>query len=178
MDFDRWLADLQARVADTQRKSAELVENLGNTTARETSPDGAVTVVVGANGALHSIELSPRIAEHTASQLSTLIMKTVHKAQRAVAGKVSEELQPFDATGQMLERYVSYQPPVDPEEEVEERVDSSSINTEFGMPDTTEPAAPVTPPPAPPAPRFAAPQPAARPRPAVDDEDESEDRPW
>ena len=186
MDFDRWLADLQARVADTQRKSAELMENLGNTSAREASPDGAVTVTVGANGALHNIELSPRIAEHSPAALSALIMKTVHKAQRAVAGKVSEELEPFDASGELLERYVAYQPPVDPEELEEEGADPAAMNTEFGMPDSAEPAAATPPPPAPPAPpgppQFAAPQPVAasrpRPRPSVDDDDESEDRPW
>ena len=45
------------------------MENLGNTSARESSPDGAVTVV-GANGALHNIELSPRIAEHSPAALA------------------------------------------------------------------------------------------------------------
>ena len=96
MDFDRWLADLQTRVADTQRKSAELMDSLENATVRASSPDEAVTVVIGANGALHKIDLSPRIAEHTPAQLSALIMRTVHKAQRAVAEQVSEAMQPFE----------------------------------------------------------------------------------
>ena len=182
MDFDRWLADLQTRVAETQRKSAQLMDNLGNTSARVSSPDGAVTVVVGANGALHNIELSPRAAEHTPSQLGALIMKTVHKAQRQVAERVGEALQPFDESGQLMERFVAYQPPVDPDELADEAVDPTSINSGFGMPDAAEPAAAPPPPPAPPAPVPPAPQPmAARPRPrpvVADDEDESEGRPW
>ncbi|HEX3784710.1 MAG TPA: YbaB/EbfC family nucleoid-associated protein [Pseudonocardiaceae bacterium] len=185
MDFDRWLSDLQTRVADTQRKSAELMDNLGSTSATASSPDGAVTVVVGANGALHKIDFSPRIAEHTSAQLSALVMKAVHKAQRDVAERVGEALQPFDANGELLERYVSYQPPADEDELAEEGVDPASINAEFGMPAT--PAAPPTlpppPPPAAPAPaQFHPPQPAAparpRPRPVVEDDDEGEDRPW
>jgi DNA-binding protein YbaB len=185
MDFDRWLADLQTRVADTQRKSAELMDSLENATVRASSPDEAVTVVIGANGALQKIDLSPRIAEHTPAQLSALIMRTVHKAQRAVAEQVSEAMQPFDTNGQLLERFVSYQPPADEDELAEEGVDTAAGNPNFGMP--AEPTAPPVPPaqpsPATPPPaQFAPPQPAAaarpRPRPVVRDDEEVEDRPW
>jgi DNA-binding protein YbaB len=154
MDFDRWLADLQARVAETQRKSAELAENLNSTTASASSPDSAVKVTVGANGALHGIELSPRAAEHTPAQLSALIMKTVHKAQRSVSEQVGEALQPFDESGELMERFVSYQPPAD-EDELAEAAEAAP-NAEFGMSDAAaEPAAP----PAPPVPPAAGPPP-------------------
>ncbi|EID54670.1 YbaB/EbfC family nucleoid-associated protein [Saccharomonospora xinjiangensis] len=70
-----------AGVGDMQQKIAE-IENTA------TSPDGTVTVVAGAGGAVTDLRLSPSAMRLGHDQLATVIMTTM---RQAVAGAVQQQ---------------------------------------------------------------------------------------
>jgi DNA-binding protein YbaB len=84
-----------AWMEDLQQRATRLQEDISNAVVMLSSPDQAVTVTVGPNGALHNLSLGHRAAEHTHAQLGSLIMSTVRAAQRKTAEKVSEAFVPF-----------------------------------------------------------------------------------
>lgn len=185
MEIDDWLAGISERMADVQKRSAQLTENLAAATGRATSQDGAVTVEVGANGGLHNIEFSAAAEGRTSAQLTDLVMKTARAAQRKASEQVAESLGEFGGDGQLLERYVNYQPPLEADEIAElEAADPEAANADFGMggqeeqaPEPEQPAAPA--PAQPPAPQRVAAPAAARRRAREDDDIEEEDNdPW
>ncbi|MFE2752232.1 YbaB/EbfC family nucleoid-associated protein [Actinosynnema sp. NPDC059335] len=103
-----WLEDLRSR-------SEQLQESIANSVVTTSSRDGAVTVTIGPNGALHDLGLGHRAADHTPTQLTALIMGTVRKAQRQAAARVSEAFGPFgspDLTEQ-TRKFLAYLPPED-----------------------------------------------------------------
>ncbi|WP_031466487.1 YbaB/EbfC family nucleoid-associated protein [Sciscionella sediminilitoris] len=162
---DNWSKDFTARMQDLQKRSETLTENLSTASGRASSPDGSVRVEVGASGALHSIEFVKDISEHTPTQLSALVMKTVHTAQRQAAEQATQAMTEFGIEGEAMARFVSYQPPLDEEELAELDAD----NADFGV-NTEVEAEEAAPPPA------AAPP--VRPRVVEDDEDEEDNAPW
>jgi DNA-binding protein YbaB len=103
-----WLADLQQR-------TSKLQEDISNSVVTTSSPDQAVTVTVGPNGALHNLSLGHRAAGHTPTQLTTLIMNTVRSAQRKAAERVSEAFIPFGnpELAEHTKKFLSYLPPED-----------------------------------------------------------------
>jgi DNA-binding protein YbaB len=73
--------DRFAGVGDMQQQVAEIANTA-------TSPDGNVTVVAGAGGAVTDLRLSPNAMRLDHSQLSTLILSTM---RQAVAGAVQQQ---------------------------------------------------------------------------------------
>jgi DNA-binding protein YbaB len=181
LEIDSWLSNFQSRMQDVQQKAAKLTEGLAAASVTKSSADGAVTVTVGANGALLNLELSRRIAEIPPPQLSALVMRTVREAQRAASAKVGEALQEFGDDGAILGQYANFQPPA-PEEPPPGPSQERPVPTVFtGPPEPESPhpakspapgpaVPPPPPPPTPPAPPTA--RPPARPtRPHDDDGD-------
>jgi DNA-binding protein YbaB len=175
MEIDDWLATIQTRMDEVQRRSAKLTEDIAAASVRMTSPDGVVTVELGAGGALQDIELGPRAAGLSPTQLTVAIKQTVRKAQQEAAGRVVEALDEFGAEGQLMQQYIAYQPPADP-------ADPAPAPAPPQVPPAPQAAPPVpSGPPAPPA-APAAPATASRRAPARDEDDEDNDggvlEPW
>ncbi|MFD1149771.1 YbaB/EbfC family nucleoid-associated protein [Saccharothrix hoggarensis] len=95
MDPQQWLDNFEAKLADLQRKSADLQENFENSQATASSPDGAVTVTVGPNGGLLDIRLGHRATELGSARLTALIMQTVRVAQKQAARNVMAAFEPL-----------------------------------------------------------------------------------
>jgi DNA-binding protein YbaB len=107
-----WLEDLQQR-------TTRLQEDIGNAVVTFRSPDQAVTVTVGPNGALLNLSLGHRAAEHTHTQLGPLIMSTVRAAQRKAAERVSEAFVPFGSPEltEHTRKFLTYLPPEDDQDD-------------------------------------------------------------
>jgi DNA-binding protein YbaB len=105
----------EAWVADLQQRTAKLQEDISNSVVTISSPDEAVTVTVGPNGALHNLSLGHRAAGHTPTRLTTLIMNTVRVAQRKAAERVSEAFVPFGnpELAEHTKKFITYLPPAD-----------------------------------------------------------------
>lgn len=56
------------------------------------SPDGSVTVVVGARGSLKSLTLEKNAYQHPPERLAAIILHACQRAEQAVAGAVQERL--------------------------------------------------------------------------------------
>lgn len=176
MDPQQWLDNFEAKLADLQRKSADLQENFENSQATASSPDGAVTITVGPNGGLLNIQLGHRATELGSARLTALIMQTAKVAQKQAAQQVMAAFEPL-GEGTEAMRMVSDAIPDDQVEDDDE-------------PDYAEPEAEPVPPhpvaahaPAPaaaPAPASRQPQMPSRPaRPSRPGDDEDDDnQPW
>jgi DNA-binding protein YbaB len=95
LDPQQWLDNFEAKLADLQRKSADLQENVENSQATASSPDGAVTITVGPNGGLLDLRLGHRATELGAARLTALIMQTAKVAQKQAAQKVLAAFEPL-----------------------------------------------------------------------------------
>ncbi|MFT7836571.1 YbaB/EbfC family nucleoid-associated protein [Saccharothrix sp. BKS2] len=168
MDPQQWLDNFEAKLADLQRKSADLQDNLANSQATASSPDGSVTVTVGPNGGLVNIQLGHRATDLGPARLTALIMQTAGAAQKQAAQKVLAAFEPLGEGTEAL-RMVSDAIPDDDVPAAEDR-------------DYAEPEPEPEPEPARPAPAFHAQQarPPSRPargsRPADDEDDDNQ--PW
>lgn len=144
--FDAEMAQLKARAESAQ-------EQIQTATATVSSPDGAVTVTVGASGALTDIRLGDRAYERPPRALAALLMQLCGKAQQRVSaqvmtafgGLVGESSAAMDMLTQFL--------PADPEPETEDPA-SGTPDQEWPRPQQTAPR-----PPAPPAPPRTPPPP-------------------
>ncbi|GAB2981123.1 YbaB/EbfC family nucleoid-associated protein [Saccharothrix stipae] len=188
MDPQQWLDNFEAKLADLQRKSADLQENFENSQATASSPDGAVTITVGPNGGLLNIQLGHRATELGSARLTALIMQTAKIAQKQAAQQVMAAFEPL-GEGTEAMRMVSDAMPDD------EVGDGGADYAEYAAPEPEPvrppvPPAPLTPPHSPP---FGAPSaapfspppsrqpqmpssPARPPRPGDDEDDENQ--PW
>ncbi|MFI9007372.1 YbaB/EbfC family nucleoid-associated protein [Actinosynnema sp. NPDC053489] len=174
MDPQQWLDNFEAKLADLQRKSADLQENFENSQATVSSPDGAVTITVGPNGGLLNIQLGHRATELGSARLTALIMQTARTAQKQAAQRVMAAFEPL-GEGTEAMRMVSDAIPDDDVEDDER----DYAEPEYAAPEP-EPARPA---PAPAQPGWqaqAAAQPPSRParpsRPADDEDDDNQ--PW
>lgn len=102
-----------AWMADLRQRTTKLQEDISNAVVTVSSPDEAVTVTVGPNGALHNLSLGHRAAGHTPTRLTTLIMNTVRTAQRKAAERVSEAFIPFGNPefAEQTKKFITYLPP-------------------------------------------------------------------
>lgn len=119
MDPQQWLDNFEAKLADLQRKSADLQENFENSQATASSPDGAVTITVGPNGGLLNIQLGHRATELGPARLTALIMQTAKVAQKQAAQKVMAAFEPL-GEGTEAMRMVSDAIPDDEPDEVDD----------------------------------------------------------
>ncbi|MER5267748.1 YbaB/EbfC family nucleoid-associated protein [Actinosynnema sp. NPDC002837] len=173
MDPQQWLDNFEAKLADLQRKSADLQENFENSQATASSPDGAVTITVGPNGGLLNIQLGHRATELGSARLTAVIMQTAKVAQKQAAQQVMAAFEPL-GEGTEAMRMVS---DAIPDDEVE------ADEADYAEPDYAEPEAAPAPPPPPayaPAPASRQPQMPSRPaRPSRPGDDEDDDnQPW
>ncbi|MFI6095730.1 YbaB/EbfC family nucleoid-associated protein [Lentzea sp. NPDC051213] len=164
VDPDRWMQDMQAKVADLSVKTAELQENLAHSSATAKSKDHAVQVTIAPTGALQSLELTDRAAGMSPQRLQASIMEAVGRAQRAASEKMIEAFQPLGAGTESMNMVLSFLPPAVDDEDDERDPYADAV-------DEYEPPAPPVRPEAP------APPPARRPRPVNDDMDE-DNNPW
>ncbi|MFE9745002.1 YbaB/EbfC family nucleoid-associated protein [Saccharothrix saharensis] len=178
MDPQQWLDNFEAKLADLQRKSADLQENFQNSQATASSPDGAVTITVGPNGGLLNIQLGHRATELGSARLTAVIMQTAKVAQKQAAQQVMAAFEPL-GEGTEAMRMVSDAIPDDDEVE-DDGPDYAEPEYAEPEPEPTRPA----PAPAPVQPGWQAqaaqPQPPSRParpsRPADDEDDDNQ--PW
>lgn len=171
MDPQQWLDNFEAKVADLQRKSSELQENLAEASATVSSSDSSVTVRIGPNGGLENLELSQRAAEHSPARLTALIMETVRKGQRKAADKLAEAFAPMGDDTEAMQLISSLAPPSEESDETDG--DSFPGEQEEAEPEPPRGPrqAPLTTPAAPPGVR-------ARPGRWEDEDDEDEVDPW
>jgi DNA-binding protein YbaB len=165
-----WLADLQQR-------TTKLQEDITNSVVTISSPDEAVSVTVGPNGALHNLSLGRRAGSHTPTQLTTLIMQTVRVAQRKAAERVAEAFIPFGNAelAAHTKKFITYLPP---EDEPDATQTGDESNADKFVPDGLIEQPEERP--APPSSLLSMPPPARgrpRRRPAEDDHDD-ELEPW
>lgn len=88
LDANQWIKDMQAQVAETQRKAEEMQAEITAMEVTVSSSDGAVTVSVAPNGAVRSIQLGHRACDLGHTRLTVQIMEMLQKAQREVSRKV------------------------------------------------------------------------------------------
>lgn len=177
MDPQQWLDNFEAKLADLQRKSADLQENFENSQATVSSPDGAVTITVGPNGGLLNLQLGHRATELGSARLTALIMQTARIAQKQAAQQVMAAFEPLGEGTEAL-RMVS---DAIPDDETGDD-DRDYAEPEYAAPEAErEPVHAAAPPPPPAVPAWQAQQQApsrpARPTRPVDDEDD-DNQPW
>jgi DNA-binding protein YbaB len=178
VDPDRWMQDMEAKVADLSAKSAQLRDDLTNSSATVLSKDHAVQVTIAPTGALQNIQLTDHAAGMSPQRLQASIMEAVAKGQRAASEKMIEAFAPIGVGTESMDLVLSYlPPPVEDEEEDygHDRYDEYAEEEPPAQPASRQPVQPAWPqaePPAPPAP------PARRPRPAHDDDDDEDGQPW
>ncbi|ANZ39966.1 hypothetical protein BBK82_31895 [Lentzea guizhouensis] len=185
VDPDRWMQDMEAKVADLSAKSAQLRDDMTNASATVLSKDHAVQVTIAPTGALQNIQLTDHAAGMSPQRLQASIMEAVAKGQRAASERMIEAFAPLGVGTESMDLVLSYIPP--PVEDEEEDFNHDRYDEYEEEPQQAPPAAPQAAPPAwgqaaPPAwPQAAPPAPQAppsrRPRPADDDDDE-DGQPW
>lgn len=128
----QWLADLQRQSERMLEQSQQAQAELAQLSETATSPDRAVSVTVGANGALKGLELDERVMRgRTAASLSATIMQLAGQAQAAAARRAIAVVEPF-AGNTGMEFLRSQLPP-------EEAGDSSPAATRDGEDDDEPP---------------------------------------
>ncbi len=157
-----WMAGFEARIADMQRKSALLTENIAAAGATASSPDGGVRVTVGPTGALQDVQLAPSTTRFAPAELAGIITRTAAQAQRQAAHQVAAAFAPMAEGTEAMAMLESFLPPP-PAPESDAPQDGLAADDALDEP---------APPPAPPAP----PTPPARPRSTKDDDDF--EQPW
>ncbi|WP_246128056.1 YbaB/EbfC family nucleoid-associated protein, partial [Amycolatopsis rhizosphaerae] len=83
------IAEFAAELEQIRAKAEEVQELVRTASATVRSPDGAVTVTVGATGALTNIAFGPRAYQRPPEALSALVLQTMGAAQKQVATQVS-----------------------------------------------------------------------------------------
>ncbi|MBP2327982.1 DNA-binding protein YbaB [Kibdelosporangium banguiense] len=104
----------------------QLTEDLKQADGTATSPDGVVTVVAGAGGALKSITFSQSVHSVPPAALSTIVMQTIARAQADAARSQADAVRRGLGSTELLDRVLAE----------EERV--------FGDEPTRAPAFPAT----------------------------------
>ncbi|WP_158890009.1 YbaB/EbfC family nucleoid-associated protein [Amycolatopsis anabasis] len=90
-----WLADLQRTGQRMIEQSRQAQDELGALLETASSADRAITVTVGANGALRNLSINQRAMSRSANELSAAIMDLANQAQTAAARRAVEIVQPF-----------------------------------------------------------------------------------
>ncbi|SMD00470.1 YbaB/EbfC family nucleoid-associated protein [Kibdelosporangium aridum] len=163
-----WMAGFEARIADLQRKSADLQQNIAASGATATSPDGGVRVTVGPTGALQDLQLAPSTTRYPPAELAGIIMRVAAEAQREAAHRVAQAFAPVAEGTDAMRMLQEFLPPPP------EHVSDAPVDGLPGVDDIDEPPQPSTPPPSPPPP-AAPPRPPRRP--STQDDDDFE-QPW
>ena len=102
-DPHAWLQQYGQRLEEMKARGEQVRTALQRATGRAVSPDGAVTVVVGADGRVDSIQLSPRIRDISHTALGPAIVETIHRAQADLGRVVEETVQPILGKGEAMQ---------------------------------------------------------------------------
>lgn len=115
--IDTAAANNQQRAESYQRTA----EQLANVQGRASSPDGMVTVVAGANGAVNSITFSEQIRNASPQALSASVLHTIAQARASAAREQAEVVRSGLGDAELLDRVLDSderlfgdQPPRDP----------------------------------------------------------------
>ncbi len=84
--LDEWVAGFEQKAARYQ----ELQHEVEGVRVSETSPNGAVTVTIDANGVLVNAEFTDRILNTTPDELSRQLLTAINQAKTKIAGRVRE----------------------------------------------------------------------------------------
>jgi hypothetical protein len=101
--IDSAAADNRLR-AESYRQLTEDLKHVDGTAA---SPDGVVTVVAGAGGALKSITFSQSVHSVPPATLSTIVMQTIAKAQADAARSQAEAVRRGLGSTELLDRVLA-----------------------------------------------------------------------
>ncbi|MPZ86247.1 MAG: YbaB/EbfC family DNA-binding protein [Actinophytocola sp.] len=85
-ELDKWAAGLEQRA----QRYNELQQRLDETSATDSTQDGAIRVTVDSNGVLTQLELSERIRDLAPSQLSSEVMACMRRAQAKLRARVED----------------------------------------------------------------------------------------
>ncbi|WP_019926181.1 YbaB/EbfC family nucleoid-associated protein [Nocardia sp. BMG111209] len=88
--------ELVARAERRLEQMRELGEATARVRARETSPDGAVTVEVDGNGALLDLSLSAAISRLTPTEFDRVVVDTARRAAAAAFARRGELITAFN----------------------------------------------------------------------------------
>ncbi|WP_263252867.1 YbaB/EbfC family nucleoid-associated protein [Saccharopolyspora rosea] len=98
--IDAAAADNDARTEAYQR----MAEQLADVEGRATSSDGVVTVVAGADGAVHSITFSDQFRNATPQALSASVLHTIAQARVSAARRQAEVVRDELGDTELLDR--------------------------------------------------------------------------
>lgn len=87
-DPDELLRQLDPGIAELKVKAEQAQERAATSSATRRSPDGSVSVTVGAGGNLTGLELNERAYQRPPRQLAAEIMGLVSQAQQQVSAEV------------------------------------------------------------------------------------------
>lgn len=167
-------ASLNARIEEMQAKAAAAQEQLQNAVATAQSPDGSVSVTLGATGVLKDLRFGARAYERPPQALAGLVMQLIGRAQQKVSAEVAEafgELVGEDSAAmEVIEEFLP--PPPEDDGEVPQP-EEDTLTPEQEAEDRTPP-----PPSRNPQQPIRQPRRRPRPEPEEDDEDFGEIRPW
>jgi DNA-binding protein YbaB len=114
---EQYLEQQAQRYAKMREDAERVKQQLADSTATVTSPNGAVTVTVGSGGVMRSLRFGPRAEGLPLAQLSSSIMAAYGKACRHAAEQgveiVSELVGPDSPTLQLMRAAI----PPDPDQE-------------------------------------------------------------
>ncbi|GGP69106.1 YbaB/EbfC family nucleoid-associated protein [Saccharothrix coeruleofusca] len=182
VDPDQWMKDMELRVADLKRKSADLAQNLAASTATVTSKDGAVTVTVAPTGAVQNIAVEQRAAGMSPDRLTASIMEALRKGQRQASGMMLEAFAPLGAGTESMNLVTSFLPPMDDEDDYPVEDDDEADEADRERYPAPQAQAQYAPPPQQyaPARQYAQPQypPQARPAAPRRDDEDDDNQPW
>jgi len=95
VDPETWLADYRDRVAGLGERAGRAQHELAAAEATATSPDGAVTVTVGAAGALRGLVLHRSTTAMDRERLAAVVLATARAAQQEAAGRAVAAVVPL-----------------------------------------------------------------------------------
>ncbi len=108
----QWLASYEQHGRDLVAQAQQVGEELQNATETVTSKNGAVTVTVGASGALLDAQFTDKARNLSPSDLAATLMDTVRTAQAQVAHQVADTVAPLAGDGDTMEFIRSQLPPL------------------------------------------------------------------
>ncbi|MDA3629446.1 YbaB/EbfC family nucleoid-associated protein [Saccharopolyspora sp. WRP15-2] len=112
---EQWLAMMQERADEMVRQSEQIQQQMQEMAETASDPDGAVSVTVGANGALKDLQIDQRAMRRSAAELQATILQLAGQAQAAVAGRVVSAVEPVAGAAGM--DFLRSQLPPEPEPE-------------------------------------------------------------
>lgn len=95
MDRDEWWSGYRERLAAVGARAAQVQRELADVEGTASSGDGAVTVTVGAAGALRRLEFGERAARLPRGQLAGVVLSTAQEAGARAARQAMEVVEPL-----------------------------------------------------------------------------------